>query len=280
MQESDYHKEWHGLRAGKTRFEYLRFLYYDVLVPVLTRNGYYYRCKKGKSNSGICSLLEEFDSYIDGKVDPGERKIKLFGETAYGLWLLGVKLESEFDSVLQKRINESFKGCTYYETGVPGFRQFEFETQVICRLVEENIAFRDIDNQGEPDLLVLPDTDASFYMEVKMPTANLALCLDKALRQIRPDERKGAVVVNLDHLLANTTPEKRQDHIQKWIGEAKSKVLGKDTVIAVEYLPYEDSESANDCFRCDRSCVAKTVLDTVCLALTGESQLPEDYQFD
>lgn len=216
---SRYHSEWEQVvneinGRAHDEFDRWKLLLSEVVEPVLKRNALYqHRCSNRSSfaNSGICLVIENIRQYIakrPSQLDEGlKQKLVLFGELAYEFWLLGHKLESVYDGMLQKRINEFFRGGSYYEQGEAGFRQFEYEIQAICRLVEAGIAFAENSGQGEPDLTVLPDGD-TFQLEIKLPLSpNPDGAVRKALKQI--GSRPGVVLVSLDAALDGVPPKDR-----------------------------------------------------------------------
>ena len=60
------------------------------------------------------------------KISLEKDKIVTYGETAYVFWLMGIKHRDKYFKTLQNRIDQFFKGTTYYELGQAGFRQFEY----------------------------------------------------------------------------------------------------------------------------------------------------------
>ena len=231
---TEYHMEW--LRLMKqNRHRRWEFLNQDIVEPVLSKNEFYYRCRKRKNNAGICRQVQEFRGYVDQQLQPPKEPALDYGEMAYALWLLGIKC-AEHERTLQRRVNEFFKGSTYYESNLPGFRQLLYEVHGICRLVEAGITFDDLhDEEAEPDLFVRAE-EASFYLEVKLPVTNLRSCIDKAFKQLRPDERpRTALIAGLDSVLALAGEEGRQAALKACIAETDTAVKGRRTAIALEF---------------------------------------------
>lgn len=269
MLHSQFHSEWKQYIAGRSGNDLLDFLMSSVLTAVLSENPYYYRLKQGEPNSGISQVVEEFQRYVSDGILASKERVISYGETAYVLWLLGIRLKPQYGPILHKRISEYFKGSSYYETGISGFRQFEYEVHIICRLIEENIKFEELGGEHEPDLLV-ESVEPPFVLEIKLPTGNVAKCLNKALDQICPTERKGAVVIGLDQVLARVAPSEREQQIAQWLHEAEAAVQGKNTVVYFEYLPPDSLEGSDIWHIADKNLGDEQVCSVVHLALTGE----------
>jgi hypothetical protein len=236
-----YHEEFDEIIQGKTGLALITFLLDKVVEPVLKRNSYFYRCSSGDSraNAGICVILDEFRNYVAKGHRPPEDRIRLLGELAYTLWLLGDKFRADYEPMVQRRVNEFFKGTAYYDSGVAGFRQFEYELQTICRLVEEGITAKDSTLDGEPDLTVNSE-GSPFQLEIKVPTANAIGALKKALRQI--NAHPGVVLICLDFVLYNEASGNKQNKTME-IAQQLLDELGsrEDQTIVVEF--YDDNFS-------------------------------------
>jgi len=230
-----YHAEWFQLMKENQRRRW-DFLNKDIVERVLGDNPHYVRCVKENDNSGICKQVHEFRKYVKDGVRPTKDSRIDYGETAYALWLLAIRLPGHA-LALHTRVNEFFKGSTYYQNGIAGFRQFLYEVHGMCRLVEAGMGFVDLHGkEGEPDFLVTPDGNP-FYLEIKMPVSNLKTCIDKAFEQLRPGKRKRtALLVGLDSVLQSRGDGALSDQLAL----AEAAVQGKSVVIVLEF-PREGS---------------------------------------
>lgn len=231
-----FHAEWKETISHTEGDNRLRFLMEEIIEPTLKRNAYYFRCKSRPIKIGICIIIDEVKGYLDGSSTIPGQHLQLFGELAYTFWLLGEKLGTMYEATLQKRVDQFFSGKGYYEDGPPGFRQFEYELQTICRLVEEDIPFRDDPGEGEPDLIVKPE-DENFPVEIKLPTSNANTSLNKALGQI--GMQPGVIVLCLDTLLAEVANNQKFNEARRIATELLPMLVGQDEVsVLFEFYIY------------------------------------------
>ena len=227
---SPYHTEWLQLMKENQSRNW-DFVNKDIVERVLSANPHYARCTEKDDNSGLCKQVRQFREYVEDDLRPPKVPGIDYGETAYVLWLLGIRLP-KYASALHARVDEFFKGSTYYESDIAGFRQFLYEAHGMCRLVEADMQFKDLhEEQGEPDFLVMPGGNP-FYLEIKMPVSNLGACINKAFKQLQPEKRKRtALLVGLDSLLQH----KGEDSLSDQLALAEAKARGKSVVIVLEF---------------------------------------------
>jgi hypothetical protein len=247
MELDTYHQEWRDRIEGKEGPNVLKFLLEHVVMPVLERNSLYNkRAGLAGVNSGFGMVLQDVKEYLAGKGELSPTQIHLFGETAYTLWLLGDRLQATHEAIVQKRINEFFKGEGYYESGLPGYRQFEYELQTICRFAEEGIPVAENEGENEPDLSVSSAVN-QFSLEVKLPTANVMKSLKKAVSQI--GLRTGIVIIGLDIILYEVPTTVKRAKVCE-IASSVDVYLKTLNNLAVVFEFYPDSEGVRQSELC------------------------------
>ncbi|WP_346935511.1 hypothetical protein [Clostridium sp.] len=123
--------------------------------------------------------------------------IHRYGETAYLVWALYFKFDRK--DIIRKNYKEWFTGEDL--AGTSHFRNFEFESTITLRFIEEDIKI-DIINEkdfhGYPDLLA----NDSFYLECKRTTRFFGILTNvlKALKQAKRVDKPTVVILNLDYL--------------------------------------------------------------------------------
>jgi hypothetical protein len=263
------HDEWAKLISGLEGIALLKYLLEDVVEPVLRRNPNYHRCNKLADNLGICMIVREFKSYVESNTPPNEARIRLFGETAYTLWLLTTK--SNHEASVQRRVSEFFKGTDYFGPGETGFRQFEYELQVLSRLVEEGIQFEDSPGEGDPDLTIL---SGPLRVEIKLPMKNAVGSLEKGLKQLGVNG--GCIIIGLDNVLTETDEDNLDDIVIDIAKKLYAKIEHRTNVfVMIEF--YRDNIATSDVAWIGNVRSAATV--TMMHALTGNvyevNNLPE-----
>ena len=270
---SKHHNEWKDLVSNHEGFGLLKYLLEDIVEPVLNRNQYYRRCQAAEvqENRGICLIMREFKSYIESDQVPPSDRLRLFGELAYTIWLLTSIGDKKYEVLVQRRINQFFVGSEYFGPGIPGFRQFEYELQVLSRLIEEEITFIDDPGEGEPDLLV---SDEQFRLEVKLPTANALKSLEKAVAQL--GSGGGCVVISLDNILASASEEDKEDLVDKIARQLYEKIKNRpDISVVIEFYRNDNVSTAVAWIGCAKNSRVAVTMH----ALTGipytQDTLPE-----
>lgn len=256
---SSFHDEWSKSIDGLEGLGLLKYLVQDVVEPVLKRNPHYHRCNKSGDNRGICMIMRDLKSHVESNTAPTELRIRLFGETAYTLWLLACK--SDHEASVQRRVSEFFKGTDYFGDGEAGFRQFEYELQVLCRLVEEGIQFDDNPGEGEPDITI---PSGLFRVEIKLPMRNAVGALNKALKQL--GSHGGCVIIGLDYIVAEVDAANMDDFVVDIAKQLYSKIEHRaDVSVLIEF--YRKNATKSDVAWIGDGRNAATV--TMMHALTG-----------
>lgn len=146
----------------------------------------------------VFEIVEKLQRCNTYKLDAREELlIQRYGETAYLVWALYFKFDRK--DVIRKNYKQWFEGEDF--TGTSHFRNFEFESTVILRFIEEDIEIDIIsekDFQGYPDLLATN----SFYLECKRTTRFFGILSNvlKALKQAKNVDKPTVAVLNLDYL--------------------------------------------------------------------------------